>query len=139
MAPTVTSMTTPPLRRGRCLVGLWMTACSVGAISAPPSHAEDLVTYEIVSRDITVVDVEYRDASGRTALRDVALPWQSTVIMANARSTESDGAEVRADWRPAAAPSRWVTVRVYLGHSLLCQSTMDVGNATCLGGSPHVA
>jgi hypothetical protein len=48
-------------------------------------------------------------------------------------------AQLRADWRPTAAPARWVTVRISQGDRLLCQSTLDVGNVTCYGNTPHVS
>jgi hypothetical protein len=51
-----------------------------------------------------------------------------------------DGAEVRADWRSSIAapvwrPGKWVTVRVYIGKTLRCQNTLDVGNAACYGST----
>jgi hypothetical protein len=108
-------------------------------VLAPAAHASHAVTYEVVSDSIPQVNVEYVDASGRKLLESVALPWRFDVTLDDARGPTGRGAQVRADWRPTAAPSRWVTVRIYDGGDLLCQSTLDVGNATCYGNTPHVA
>ena len=118
-----------------------VTACLTAGISAvvlaAPARAEDTVTYEIVSNDIATVNLEYYDHGVRKALEGVPLPWRTDVTVVNAASPSDDGAEVRADWRPAAWPSKWVTVRIYSAGKILCQNTLDVGNATCYGSSPH--
>jgi hypothetical protein len=108
-------------------------------VLAPPAHASDAVTYEVVSERISTINVEYVDATGRKLLESVPLPWRFDVTLDDARGPTGRGAQVRADWRPTAAPSRWVTVRIYDGGRLLCQSTLDVGNATCYGNTPYVA
>lgn len=112
---------------------------SVGAIGAPPvAWAEDTVTYEVVSDTIGAANVEYYEHSERKAQQQVALPWRYTVAVPDAMSPTRDGAEIRADWR---AYGRWrykyVTVRIYRGNELLCESTLDVGDATCYGNVPH--
>ncbi|MCA2276875.1 hypothetical protein JF780_26525 [Mycobacterium intracellulare] len=105
---------------------------------APPAHANDVVTYEVVSDSISQVNgVEYVDAAGRKILRWVPLPWRLDVPLDNARGPTGPGAQVRADWLATARPSRWVTVRIYDDGKLLCQSTLDVGNATCYGNTPE--
>jgi hypothetical protein len=109
------------------------------AILAPPAHASDAVTYEVVSERISMMNVEYVDQTGRKLLESVPLPWRLDVTLDDAKGPTGGGAQVRADWRPTAAPSRWVTVRIYDGGRLLCQSTLDVGNATCYGNTPYVA
>lgn len=107
-------------------------------VLAPPARANDVVTYEVVSDRIPQVNVEYVEASGRKLLESVPLPWRFDVTLDDARGpTGRGGAQVRADWRPTAAPSRWVTVRIYSNGQLLCQNTIDVGNATCYGNTPH--
>jgi hypothetical protein len=63
----------------------------------------------------------------------------------NARVPSTEGAEVRADWRPTvcdgrawcpeARPNNWVTVRIYLHGKVICESTLDVGNAACYGST----
>lgn len=112
----------------------------------PIARADESVTYEVVSSDIATANIEYFDGSERRALQDVALPWRSTVTVANPRSLGTDGAEVRADWRPAHLPigplgapalaSKWVTVRIYFGNTVRCANTLDVGDAACYGATP---
>ncbi len=63
-------------------------------------------------------------------------------------SPTADGAELRADWRPnfrtAATVGRllqgqFVTVRISRDGKVLCESVLDLGNATCYGSVPHTA
>jgi hypothetical protein len=108
-------------------------------VLAPAARASDAVTYEVVSDSIPQVSVEYVDESGRKLLTSVPLPWRLNVTLDDARGPIGPGAQVRADWRPIAAPAHWVIVRIYQGADLLCQSTLDVGNATCYGNTPHVS
>jgi hypothetical protein len=105
-------------------------------MSAPAARADDNVTYEIVSDSIATANVEYSDGSERKALEHVTLPWRTNATVADAQSPSADGAQVRADWRPAARPSGWVTVRIYFRGKVLCESTLDVGDATCYGSTP---
>lgn len=114
---------------------------------APVARAEDIVTYDIFSDTVAgLAGVEYRDTSGKHLLQDVPLPWTLTVPVVNATSPTADGAELRADWRPdfrtAATVGRvlqgqFVTVRISQGSNVLCESILDVGNATCYGSVPH--
>ena len=107
----------------------------------PVAHAAESVTYEVVSNDIpTAGGIEYFDGSARQVLQNVPLPWRTNVTIANPRSLGTDGAEVRADWRnsiaaPVWRPGKWVTVRIYIGKTLRCQNTLDVGNAACYGST----
>lgn len=102
---------------------------------APAARADENVTYEVVSDYITAANVEYFDGSARRAVEQVPLPWRTNVTVVNPRSLSTDGAEIRADWRPAARPSKWVTVRLYIRGTLRCQNTLDVGNAACYGST----
>jgi hypothetical protein len=100
---------------------------------APSARAEDTVTYEILTTsDIAAVNVEYNDASRRLALQHVPLPWRMNATVGNPRSND---AEIRADWRSVAKPSKWVTARIFYRGSLLCENTLDVGNAACYGST----
>lgn len=116
-------------------------------LAAPVAHADDTVTYDVFSDSVGVLTgLEYRDTSGKHLLQDVPLPWRFTVPVVDATSPTADGAEVRADWRPnfrtAATVGRvlqghFVTVRIWRGDELLCESILDVGNVTCYGSVPH--
>jgi hypothetical protein len=118
-------------------------------VQAPAAHAEDTVTYDIFSDSVGgLAGVEYRDTSGKHLLQDVSLPWTLTVPVVDATSPTANGAELRADWRPnfrtAATVGRvlqghFVTVRISEGGNVLCESILDVGNATCYGSVPHTA
>jgi hypothetical protein len=115
----------------------------------PVAHAEDTVRYDIFSDSVGQLSgVEYRDTLGKHLLEDVPLPWTLTVPVVDAKSPTSDGAELRADWRPnfrtAATVARvlqghFVTVRIMRGNDVLCESILDLGNATCYGSVPHTA
>lgn len=128
------------------------TAASVVAgvaaiASAPAAHAADTVTYEVFSSFVGEAGgIEYRDLSGKHLIQAVPLPWQITVPVASVFSPEDAGAEVRADWRPnfrtAATVGRvlqgqLVTVRISFRGQVICENTIDVGNATCYGSAPH--
>lgn len=121
------------------IVALAAIAAAAAVISAPTVKAADSVTYEIVSSrgDVPAANVEYNDASQRRALQQVSLPWRTIVEVPDAMSPTADGAEIRADWRPYRWRYRYVTVRIYRGDELLCESTLDVGNVTCYGSTPH--
>ena len=108
-------------------------------VLAPAARANDVVTYEVVSDSIPQANVEYVDASGRKLLESVPLPWRLEVTLDDARGPTGPGAQVRADWRPLKSKCRTVTVRIYDGADLLCQSTLDVGDATCYGNTPHAS
>lgn len=122
---------------------------AVGLVLAPMAYAEDTVTYDVFSDSVGVLaGVEYRDTSGKHLLANVTLPWRLEVPVADATSPTADGAELRADWRPnfrtAATVGRvlqghFVTVRILKGTDVLCESILDVGNATCYGSVPHRA
>jgi hypothetical protein len=120
-------------------LGAVLIAGIAAVLAAPSAHAEDSVTYEIVSdqQDVPAANVEYNEGSRRKALQQVPLPWRLTVDVPHAVSPANDGAEIRADWRPYRWPYKYVTVRIYLRGTLLCESTLDVGDATCYGSTPH--
>ncbi len=126
-----------------------MVMCLFGSIHPPAAQAEDTVTYDIFSDSVgELAGVEYRDTAGKHLLQDVPLPWTLTVPVVDATSPTADGAELRADWRPnfrtAATVARvlqghFVTVRITRGQQILCESILDLGNATCYGSVPHAA
>jgi hypothetical protein len=116
------------------------SGCVLALVAAPYAHGDQPVTYEVVSGDVDALNIEYFDGTTRRALDNVALPWRTSVAIANPRSLSLDGAEIRADWRSSIAapvwrPGKWVTVRVYIGSNLVCEDTLDVGNAACYGST----
>lgn len=123
----------------RRVASLQVMVVVAAMVFAPLAQASEPVTYEVVSDTIPQAGIEYVDASGRQLLRSVALPWRLDVTLDDARGPTGQGAQVRADWRPLKSKGRLVTVRIYQGSELLCQSTLDVGNATCYGNTPHVS
>lgn len=102
-------------------------------VMAPLARADDSVTYEVTSSDVAAANVDFSDLSGRKALNDVALPWRTNVMVANPHSND---ASLRVNWQPAAGRYKWVTLRVYTHGSLLCENTLDVGDAECYGSGP---
>jgi hypothetical protein len=123
-----------------CVVGVSLIVGTAAVLAAAPAaYARDSVTYEIESDQLNVpaANVEYNDRSERKALQEVSLPWRLTVDVPNATSPTKGGAEIRANWRRYRWPYKYVTVRIYVGGQLLCESTLDVGDATCYGSTPH--
>ena len=121
--------------------GAILTLAAALTVTAPagPALASDTVTYEIVSNAIPVVDIEYVDQTGRKLITGVPLPWRMDVTLDDAQGPTGPGAQLRADWRRIRGQAKWVTVRILEGGKLLCQSTLDVGNVTCYGNTPHVS
>jgi hypothetical protein len=106
--------------------------------NAPPAAAEDVVTYEVVSDTIVVANIEFQDVTGRVSTEHVMLPWRIDAAVDTVRGAPPDGSQVRADWRPSAAPNRWVSVRIIHGGKVICESTLDIGNASCYGITSRV-
>ena len=126
------------LRRAAALIGA-VAALSVPMVINPSTaRADESVTYEVVSGVITVANVEYEDLSGRVAIPNVPLPWRIDAKIASVQAPPPSGSQVRADWRPAAGPSKWLSVRIFYQGKLLCQNTLDVGDATCYGITPRI-
>ena len=126
------------MRRTGALWSLFSALAAITVLHPSAASAQDLVTYEVVSDDIGTVDIEYQDSSGRVLIQGVTLPWRAEVAVASVRGAPPQGSQVRADWRTAAAPARWVTVRIVYQGRTICQTTLDVGNATCYGITPRI-
>jgi hypothetical protein len=120
----------------RLLCGITLCALAVGAPA--PAHADDVVTYEIVSDSVTVANVEWQDLAGRMYAQAVPLPWRMDARVTAVGDAPPDGSQVRADWRSSAWPTRWVTVRITYQGKVICQSTLDIGNASCYGITKRV-
>lgn len=117
-------------------------AGAAAVVLAPPVRADDNVTYEVVSDSVRAANIEYFDRSERRVIENASLPWRADATVVDAHSPSTRGAEIRADWRgyvPASPlpPGRpigyWVTVRILFNGKVICQSTLDVGNAACYG------
>lgn len=113
-------------------------AVAVSALCAPVARADDVVTYEVVSETVGSANIEWQDAAGRQSLQGVALPWRLDISMKDPLAQPPSGSQVRADWRPVAAPGRWVSVRVTYKGKLICQNTLDIGDAACYGSTRRV-
>ena len=124
-------------RAGRMRRCAHLVACLVigGSVLAyaPAARADDVVTYEVVSDTIGIANIEYQDSTGRGSAEGVTRPWRTDAVVRTVRGAPPDGGQVRADWRPSAAPTRWVTVRIIYQGKVICQSTLDIGDATCYG------
>jgi len=125
-------------RIGVLMMSIVCAVCATLA-TTPVARAADTVTYEVVSELIPMANVEYLDGGQRQALQAVQLPWRFTVTVPDAASPTSNGAELRVDWRPYRWPTKWVTVRIYRGARVLCESILDIGDATCYGTTPQLA
>jgi len=134
--PTSADAPSIPLRACRTAVSAVTVAAAVAL--APPAHADDSVTYEVISDSIATADIEYFDHSERKALQHVALPWRTTATVVDALTPTRDGSEIRAGWRQYGRwRNKFVTARIYFGGGVLCESTLDIGDATCYGSVPH--
>lgn len=124
----------------KVLVGAVSVALPAAALLAyaPPALADDHVTYEVVSDYVQVADIEYQDVAGRLWAFQAPLPWRTDAAVSAVRDAPPTGSQVRADWRSAAAPGRWLTVRIIYRGTVICQSTLDLGNATCYGATPRI-
>ena len=112
-----------------CLTAGWMPML----VHPSAAWADEPVTYEVVSEYIQIANIEYQDSTGRESAKAVTLPWRTDAIVRTVRGAPPDGSQVRADWRPSAAPARWVTVRIIYQGKVICQNTLDIGDATCYG------
>ncbi|TVX99357.1 hypothetical protein FPV58_18145 [Mycolicibacterium porcinum] len=109
------------------------------AVGRPAAaRADDPITYEVVSDSIGVATVEWQDAAGRQAMQGVMLPWRMDVRLSDPLAQPPSGSQVRADWRPGAAPGRWVSVRITYKGKVICQNTLDIGDAACYGSTRRV-
>ncbi len=113
---------------------LWTIALCLPVLAHPAAAwADDRVTYEVVSDNIHVANIEYQDVTGRASAQSVTLPWRTDAVVHTVRGAPPDGSQVRADWRPSAAPTRWVSVRIIYQGKVICQNTLDIGDAACYG------
>lgn len=118
------------IRSGLVVTMSLIAGASVVA-TAPAARADDYVTYEVVSGYVHSANVEYYDRAQPISLQGVPLPWRTNATVANPTSESTDGAHLHANW-PHAYGS-WVTIRMYVRGSLLCESKVDTGKAACDG------
>lgn len=111
-----------------------------GLFSAPAAQAADAVTYLVTSDELSEVSsLQYIDQSGRVDLGTTPLPWHMDVKVNDAdASVLNGGAEIRTEWLyPLRARWKYVRVSIFSNGVLLCQTTINIGNATCYGNIPH--
>ncbi len=126
------------MRRFSTAMAAAMALCLPVLAHPAQAWADDLVTYEVVSDDIQIANIEYQDVTGRASVESVALPWRTDAVVRTVRGAPPDGSQVRADWRPSAAPTRWVSVRIIYQGKVICQNTLDIGDAACYGITPRI-
>lgn len=117
-----------------CAMTWWVPALASSGVA----RAEDAVTYEVVSDSVAVVTIEYQDLAGRVPPHVVTLPWRMDTVVSSVRGAPPEGSQVRADWRPIAAPNRWVSVRISYRGEVICQNTLDIGDAACYGVTARI-
>jgi hypothetical protein len=126
------------MRRVMTAMACAMALCLPVLAHPAEAWADDLVTYEVVSDDIQMANIEYQDVTGRASVESVTLPWRTDAVVRTVRGAPPDGSQVRADWRPSAAPTRWVRVRIIYQGKVICQNTLDIGDAACYGITPRI-
>jgi len=128
--------------RIHAIIVSFVAGAAAVVVLAPPAKADDNVTYEVVSDSVPAANIEYFDHSERRVINGASLPWRANATVVDAHSPSTEGAEIRADWRgdvPASPlpPGRpigyWVTVRILFKGKVICQSTLDLGDAACYG------
>lgn len=120
-----------------CIATSLITAVSALGV-APAARADVGVTYEVVSNYLHSVNVEYYDGSQPVSLENVSLPWRTNAMVVNPTSQLTDGARLRANWRPP-EEFAWVTIRIFVRGSLICESTQTKGKASCYGDHPSLS
>lgn len=117
----------------RLMIVCVAAVCLPVLVHPPTARADDLVTYEVVSDTVGVANIEYQTSTGRISAEAVALPWRMDTVVRTVDGPPPHGSQVRADWRPSAAPQRWVSVRILDRGKVICQNTLDIGDAACYG------
>ncbi|SRX79603.1 hypothetical protein [Mycolicibacterium parafortuitum] len=129
-------MSAPRNRRGAAVLACAMMLSSVG--SPANAWADDVVLYEVLSGQIAVANIEWQDATGRRYTPGATLPWRAAVPVQAPLGPPPNGSQIRAEWRRNAWPAKWVTVRISYRGKVICQNTLDVGNAACYGATARV-
>lgn len=131
-------MSRPWVRRSVALVAGATTLCASTVAFSASAWADDAVTeesitYEVVSDRIGAANIQWQDDTGRRFAAWAPLPWRADVRMRDPLGPPPGGSQVRVDWRPNAYPANWVTVRIIYRGEVICQNTLDLGNAACYG------
>jgi hypothetical protein len=119
--------------RGRMMLAALAATTAAAVVSAPVAHADQSVTYEVVSDRVSTVDLDYFDGATRKQVKDVALPWRTTVSIANPGVKARLAADWRRDKTALWKPGDRVTVRLYIDGTPGCEVTVDIGTAICNG------
>jgi len=114
--------------RSRTVAAL-VTCLGLAMFTPAVARADDVVMYEVISQYIGAATVVYSDGSGHTGPVNVTLPWRANVAVANPYSVDTT---ISVDWQPFER-YKWLTVRIYARGSQLCESTRDMGAASCTG------
>ena len=126
------------MRRAMATVVCGFAVWTAALLWPTAAWSDDSVTYEVVSADIHTANIEYQDITGRISAQQVPLPWRIDTTVRGVRSEPPQGSQIRADWRPTAAPTRWVSVRIIYHGKVICQNTLDIGDAACYGITPRI-
>lgn len=119
--------------RSRMLLAALATTVASAVVSAPVARADQSVTYEVISDRVATADLDYFDGATRQRVQNVALPWRTTVSMANPGVKARLAADWRRDKTALWQPGGWVTVRLYIDGTPGCEVTLDIGTAICNG------
>lgn len=117
----------------RTLVAAFVAAfvAALSAVATAPSvHANPTVVYEVRSTQVSTANIAYTDISGEHVLQNVPLPWRVHVPVVDAHGA---GTTLRAEWEDQSGRYKWVTIRIFTVGSLLCENTLDLGEASCDG------
>ncbi|MDT0426033.1 hypothetical protein, partial [Streptomyces evansiae] len=63
-------------------------------VNPPVARADDLVTYEVISDQIGMANIEYQDSTGRIFAQNIVLPWRADATVHAARDAPPDGSQV---------------------------------------------
>lgn len=114
---------------------LFVAVVVAGSCSlAFPSTAladDNTVTYEVISDAITNANVEYFDGTASQQVDNVTVPWKTDATVGDLGNgaKQANHAEMKVSWTPI--PGEVVTTRITYKDKVICQNTVDTGQASC--------